>query len=127
MKQHRTAFAWSQIQERVETSCPLWDKIEIFTHGRRGKEIVTISINPEDEPCLDEALVEMGLSGERVLGQKHPGWTKAERAYYANATVRVLGETDHSGRLLVEITSGPLFGERRWMTESELQRKEHAS
>ncbi len=53
---------------------------------------------------------------------KHPTWTRSERELYANATVRVLGETDRAGRMLVEITSGPLTGARRWMSESELVR-----
>ena len=64
------------------------------------------------------------MSDETTLPAKHPSWSKSERAYYANATVRVLGETDHSGRVLVEITSGPLAYERRWFTPDELQRKE---
>ena len=63
------------------------------------------------------------MSDETTLPAKYPGWTKSERAYYANATCRVLGEVDHSGRILVEITSGPLLGEMRWFTEQELQRK----
>jgi hypothetical protein len=67
------------------------------------------------------------MSDEATLPAKFPGWTKNERAYYANATVRVLGEVDHSGRVLVEITSGPLAFERRWFTEEELQRKEGAA
>ena len=57
-----------------------------------------------------------------TLVAKHPRWNKSERELYANATVRVLGETDRTGRLLVEITSGPLAGARRWMSESELVR-----
>jgi hypothetical protein len=64
------------------------------------------------------------MSDETTLPAKYPGWTKAERAYYANAQVRVMGEVDRSGRLLVELLSGPLAGEFRWFTEQELQRKE---
>jgi hypothetical protein len=63
------------------------------------------------------------MSDETTLPAKYPGWTKAERAYYANATVRVLGQLDYKGRMLVELMSGPLLGERRWMSEDELNRK----
>lgn len=59
---------------------------------------------------------------EAVLVAKSPQWTRAERRLYANATVRVLGETDRAGRLLVEITSGELAGLRRWMSEEEMRR-----
>jgi hypothetical protein len=67
------------------------------------------------------------VSDETRLQAKHPGWTKSERELYRGAQVRVLGEVDRSGRLLVELLSGPLAGEFRWMSESELQRTEGAA
>ncbi len=54
----------------------------------------------------------------------HPNWQPSERALYANALVRVMGETDTKGSLLVEFMSGPLEGESRWMKETELVRDE---
>jgi len=63
---------------------------------------------------------------DAVLVSKSPQWTRAERRLYANVTVRVLGETDRAGRLLVEITSGELAGLRRWMSEDEMVRREDA-
>jgi len=59
---------------------------------------------------------------EAQLVSKHPSWSRAERELYAGATCRVLGETDRQGRLLVELTSGPLAYERRWMKPEEIQR-----
>ena len=59
---------------------------------------------------------------EAQLVSKHTSWSRAERELYAGATCRVIGEVDRQGRLLVELTSGPLAYERRWMSEAEIQR-----
>lgn len=59
---------------------------------------------------------------EAVVVERYPSWTKRERELYAGALVRVLGEVDHRGLLLVELMSGELQGERRWMSEAELAR-----
>ena len=54
----------------------------------------------------------------------HPNWQPSERALYASALVRVMGETDTKGSLLVEFMSGPLANERRWLKPEELVRDE---
>ena len=54
---------------------------------------------------------------------RHPNWTASEAKLYVGSLVRVLGDRDQIDRVLVEFLSGPLYGERRWFTESELQRK----
>jgi len=46
---------------------------------------------------------------------------KDERDRYSGHPLRVLGEVDYRGALLVEFMSGPLEGERRWFTEQELK------
>jgi hypothetical protein len=57
----------------------------------------------------------------RTLPERWPKWSKAERHLYAGQSVRVLGEVDRSGAMLVEMMSGPLTGLRRWMTFDELR------
>ncbi len=59
---------------------------------------------------------------EAVLVSKHKAWSRTERELYAGALVRVMGETDRQGRMLVELLSGPLAGCRRWMSEEEIRR-----
>jgi hypothetical protein len=56
----------------------------------------------------------------RTLPSKHPKWTASERALYAGASIRVMGETDYAGNLLCEFMDGALRGERRWMSDTEL-------
>lgn len=66
------------------------------------------------------------MSEQAQLVSKHTSWSRAERELYGGATCRVLGTVDRQGRIEVEITSGELAGLRRWMTESELVRREDA-
>lgn len=66
------------------------------------------------------------MSEDVQLVTKSARWSRADRAAFAGATVRVLGAVDRQGRLEVEITSGPLAGLRRWMREEELVRQEAA-
>jgi hypothetical protein len=56
----------------------------------------------------------------RTLPADHEAWKPSERRLYANAAIRVLGEEDTAGRLLCQVMDGPLAGENRWFTVSEL-------
>lgn len=66
------------------------------------------------------------MSEDAHLVNRHPRWSRADRERLAGAEVRVLGDVDAQGRLLVEIRSGGLAGEWRRMTEAELVRQETA-
>jgi hypothetical protein len=54
------------------------------------------------------------------LPNRHPRWSKSERHLYGGQSVRVMGEVDRAGNLLVMFMSGELDGEGRWMSAAEL-------
>jgi hypothetical protein len=60
---------------------------------------------------------------DEITLRQSKNWTASEALLYVGSLVRVLGDRDQIDRVLVEFLSGPLCGERRWFTESELQRK----
>ena len=68
-----------------------------------------------------------GVSYEATLPDEHPTWNAAERRLYGNALMRVLGETDHKGNVLIELLSGELEGCRIWIAPEALQRTEGAA
>jgi hypothetical protein len=82
-------------------SCPACGNVRPWRHGC---------------PCGDPG----GMP--RTLPERWPNWSKAERALYGGASIRVMGEVDRAGNLLVCFMSGPLgeAGECRWMSWVEL-------
>jgi hypothetical protein len=60
----------------------------------------------------------------RRLVKKHGSWRKHERQLYGGQEVAIIGDRDHAGKILVELRSGDLAGERRWIDPSELERED---
>ena len=67
------------------------------------------------------------MSDEATLPAEHPTWNAAERRLYGNALMRVLGETDCNGNVLIELMSGEREGCRIWIAPDALQRTEGAA
>jgi hypothetical protein len=55
-----------------------------------------------------------------TLVQKHKSWTKTERRQLAGQVAELTDETDHAGKRLAVLRSGPLLGCGVWLGMDEI-------
>jgi hypothetical protein len=55
-----------------------------------------------------------------TLVQKHKTWTKTERRQLAGQVAELTDETDHAGKRLAVLRSGPLLGCGVWLSDAEI-------